>query len=171
MVQELETPLPTKSLPLTSSDMLSNISDEDAREIAGQSHSQLLEDTFSKLSSALETSLPDFDQLRAEYQKRLTTFWVLALSSYAHATSPDSQPLQLDGEKVTVGNQEISARLLGERGEDGDQVLQITRKTQTDQSEASIVVVRKPDEKASLHLQAVRSETLPSPNNAPSTRF
>lgn len=172
MVLELDVPPPTKSLPLTPFDILQNISDADAREVAGQSYPQLLNDTFAKLSSALEANSPDFDELRAKYGQRLKNFWVLVLSSYAHATSPDNQSLRLDGETVAVGNEQISARLLGERGEDGDQVLQITRKTPTDQSEASIVVVRKPDDdKVSLHLQAVRSETLPSSNNTPSTRF
>ena len=163
MVQELEVSPLTKSLSLTPSDILENISDEDVREIAGQSHFQLLNDTFAKLSSALETDSPDFDKLRVKCGQRLIAFWTLVLSSYAQATSSDNQSLQLDGETVTVGKEEISARLLGERGDSGDQVLQIIRKTPTDQSEASVVITRKSDS-VFLHLQAIRSETLPPPD-------
>lgn len=136
------------------------ITEQESRKFAEISHSVLLEKTFNAFTSELDTNVntPKFKKLRKEYGDALVAYWENKRMIVEKAKKEG-----LVQKEYIVGDERISVSQVGVWGRNDEPVLEIKRRTKTEEDDVFITVSR---ETGLMFPQTIRSEIRTDPEES-----
>lgn len=113
------------------------LSEEEAKILDETSHSALLHGAFTALADELDQNgnTEKFDSLRIGHAVKLMDYWRTKVTVYKQAVA---EGRILDGQELIRGNERLTVSQLGVYENDEEMVLNITRRTKTEDDEVSI---------------------------------
>ena len=142
------------------------LTEKELGEIEGISHSALLEQAFHDLTGELDENgnTEVFGELREKYGRKLITFWQQKRILFEKAVKESRTKA---GEEFVNGSERLLVIELGVYERDDEIVLQINRKTDTEEDEVSITVSTERGLDEFLRPPTIKSKIRTEPTEAP----